>query len=241
MSGPKNKRGSTLAAAAVATFFVGGVWVLLMSAVAGTERAVQLPDQLKKHHTQRPLVTISENGGDTRSMPTAQQDALAPISDEPASLLWPVRGTHLSSTFGFRINPITGEGQVHRGVDVPVPCGSEVVAVEEGTVTFAEWTAGGGNTVGIAHDGGWVTRYAHLARLAVRPGQHVSAGQLLGDSGDTGAFSTGPHLHFEIWSGHTAVDPMAFNYRQQSGVAHPATAVACGKQAATAMGSADAF
>jgi murein DD-endopeptidase MepM/ murein hydrolase activator NlpD len=240
MSGSSTKRGSALATALFVTFFAAGAWVLVMALVLGTERKVELPAQLAKHHLAGPLVTISENT-DPRYVPASREDAMARVdATEPASLLWPTRTTRLSSTFGYRINPITGEGQLHRGVDVPAPCGSEVVAVEEGTVTFAEWTESSGNTISIAHEGGWVTRYAHLSRLAVHAGQHVAAGAHLGLTGDTGALSTGPHLHFEIWSGKSAVDPMAFRYRELRSAPAPSTAVACGKArpaTAVAMGS----
>jgi murein DD-endopeptidase MepM/ murein hydrolase activator NlpD len=218
---------------------MAGVWVLLMMAMLGTEKAVELPKQLARHQSSRTLVTISENGTAPVTA-SARELNRAEAGDEPATLLWPTRTTRLSSTFGYRINPLTGENQLHRGVDVPAPCGTEVVAVEEGVVTFADWTDTAGNTISITHEGGWITRYAHLSKLRVHAGDRVEAGALIGFSGDTGTLSTGPHLHFEIWTGHTAVDPMAFRFRVMTGTAAPSPAVACGaskQPAAAAVGS----
>ncbi|WP_344144130.1 M23 family metallopeptidase [Polymorphospora rubra] len=86
----------------------------------------------------------------------------------------------------------------HYGVDVAGNSGMAIGAAYPGTVTFAGWTSGGGNTVTISHASGYVTRYLHMVRQAsVTVGQQVGQGQLLGYVGSTGN-STGPHLHFEI-------------------------------------------
>jgi murein DD-endopeptidase MepM/ murein hydrolase activator NlpD len=209
-----------------------------MMAVLGTEKPVELPKQLARHQSSRTLVTISENGNApvTQARASAQRAEVGEAGDESATLLWPTRSTRLSSGFGYRVNPVTGENQLHRGVDIPVPCGTEVVAVEEGVVTFADWTDTSGNTISITHEGGWITRYAHLSKLRVHAGQRVDAGATLGFSGDTGTLSSGPHLHLEIWTGHTAVDPMAFRFRVLTGTPAPSPVVACGasRQAAQA-------
>jgi murein DD-endopeptidase MepM/ murein hydrolase activator NlpD len=211
--------------------FVGcvavGCWVLVMTFVLGSTRPVVLPKQLASRHVSGPIVTISANTW-TEADARPQRPVEAGSDDQSASLMWPTRVARLSSTFGYRINPISHEGQVHQGIDVPAPCGTEVVAAEEGIVTVAEWTHTAGNIVVIAHDGGWVTRYLHLSRSRVHAGQRVGAGELIAFSGDTGSMSTGPHLHFEVWSGKTAVDPMSFRYRALGGTAHP-LAVVCEK------------
>ncbi len=146
-----------------------------------------------------------------------------PVSDTTdveATLLWPTRQTKLSSDFGYRMNPVTGQAhQLHAGVDVPVPTGTEVVAVEEGVVTFAGWTESAGFMISIAHDGGWTTRYAHLSHTRARVGEHVVPGETIAYSGDTGTMTTGAHLHFEIWNGKSPMNPMAFRYRHLAGSA----------------------
>jgi murein DD-endopeptidase MepM/ murein hydrolase activator NlpD len=208
-----------------------GGWLLLMAIFLATSKPAPVHPAPR---VEGPAVVMTDTtwSSGARAARTTGGDA---------TLLWPAHSTELSSGFGHRLNPLTGEGQEHRGVDIPLPCGSEVVAVDEGTVTFAEWTEASGYTISVAHDGGWKTRYAHLAKLQVRAGQHVLAGELLGESGDTGSLSTGPHLHLEIWSGETPIDPMAFRYRR---LASPSTltAVNCGPKRdgkVSALGSID--
>jgi murein DD-endopeptidase MepM/ murein hydrolase activator NlpD len=141
---------------------------------------------------------------------------------ELGGFVWPTSVTRLNSGFGFRVNPISGdESQFHRGVDIAVGLGTEVTAASDGVVSFARWTNSSGNTIVITHPDGWSTRYAHLMRVSVRDGEMVRAGQRIGLSGDTGRQSTGPHLHFEVWKGGRAVDPITLDYRH-----HIRTAVA---------------
>ncbi|MCS6958562.1 MAG: M23 family metallopeptidase [Pseudanabaenaceae cyanobacterium SKYGB_i_bin29] len=105
----------------------------------------------------------------------------------------------ISSVFGYRIHPITGEERFHQGTDIAAPAGTPVLAAWEGTVEIAGWLGGLGFAVVIAHDNGnRETRYGHLSHILVEPGQTVSQGQPIGLVGSTG-LSTGPHLHFELW------------------------------------------
>jgi murein DD-endopeptidase MepM/ murein hydrolase activator NlpD len=85
----------------------------------------------------------------------------------------------------------------HHGTDVGVPEGTPVYASNSGTVAIAEYEGGYGNVVYINHPDGWQTRYAHLSRMLVRPGQTVNQGKQIALSGNTGV-GTGAHLHFEI-------------------------------------------
>lgn len=163
----------------------------------------------------RSLVTVSAatclEDDDEDPVQPAPPQATKRIEHE-AAILWPAPTSALSSSFGPRTNPIDGRRpQFHRGVDIPVPCGTAVLAAEDGAVIFAQATKGSGNTVKLAHAGGWVTRYAHLSRIDVSAGAAIRAGQKLGVSGSTGR-STGPHLHFEIIRAGYAYDPLAFRY-----------------------------
>jgi murein DD-endopeptidase MepM/ murein hydrolase activator NlpD len=151
------------------------------------------------------------------------------VGNEPVTLLWPTRETRLSSGFGYRMNPITEHEQLHNGVDVPAPCGSEVVAVEDGEVVFSAWTGSAGNVIKISHDGGWATHYLHLAQRTVAVGAHVVAGSRIGLSGDTGSMTTGPHLHFEVWKDDVVWDPLSFNYRHLPLTAPPTRFAWCGE------------
>lgn len=143
-------------------------------------------------------------------------DPKQPAAAEKVMLTWPIRALKLSSGFGHRVHPVTGDRRLHRGVDVPAPCGTEVVAVEDGTVIFSDWTDSAGNVIKLSHDGGWQTVYMHLARTLVAPGMKVKAGELLALSGSTGRLTTGPHLHFEIHKGTSPFNPLAFYFHAPS-------------------------
>lgn len=121
----------------------------------------------------------------------------------------PIRDARLTSRFGPRIDPITGQrGRMHRGVDYAAPTGTPVLATASGTVVLAGWCSRGtGNCVVIDHGDGWKSQYFHLSRVDVAAGARVGQGQRVGGLGSTGR-STGPHLHFQIGRGREAFDPM---------------------------------
>jgi len=117
-------------------------------------------------------------------------------------------GVLLTSRFGARAAPLAGASRLHPGLDLAAPYGSAVVARSPGLVIAAGWAGGYGNCVVIDHGGGVQTRYGHLSRIAVRVGQHVDPGALLGAVGSTG-LSTGPHLHYEVRVNGAAINPLA--------------------------------
>lgn len=123
----------------------------------------------------------------------------------------PITGAVISSGFGWRIHPVTGEKTLHKGVDFAAPIGTPIFAAADGMVTDAGWTDGGyGNIVELRHSDGSVTLYAHASKVYVAKGQVVNKGQAIAEVGTTGR-STGPHLHFEVQpDGKTAVDPMDY-------------------------------
>ncbi|MDI1465398.1 M23 family metallopeptidase [Catellatospora sp. KI3] len=145
---------------------------------------------------------------DNRKTATAARWALAAVI-VASGLLLPARPA--AAATGAMIQPVDGTvtgvlsnrcgstDSDHYGVDIAGDSGRAIGAAYPGTVTFAGWTSGGGNTVAVSHAGGYVTRYLHMVQApAVAAGQAVRQGQLLGYVGSTGN-STGPHLHFEIW------------------------------------------
>ncbi|WP_052761975.1 M23 family metallopeptidase [Aurantiacibacter luteus] len=119
----------------------------------------------------------------------------------------PVSGARLSSDYGYRVHPVSGRGASHHGVDLAVASGTPVVATSDGVVEMASWWGGYGLMVALDHGGGMETRYAHLSSIAVRPGDRVMQGQVIGRSGSTGN-STGPHVHYEVRMGGQSVDPL---------------------------------
>lgn len=123
-------------------------------------------------------------------------------------LLRPAPGP-ITSGFGPRVHPVTGEYRMHEGVDIAAPTGTPVVAAAAGTVVYAGAAGGYGLLVIVDHGGGLTTRYGHLSRIAVGPGDPLTGGAAIGAVGSTG-LSTGPHLHFEVRVDGVAQDPLAF-------------------------------
>lgn len=126
------------------------------------------------------------------------------------NFIWPCPScTYITSRFGLRIHPITGDRKSHNGLDIGAGYGAAIVAADGGTVSWADVKGGYGNCVMIDHGNGYVTLYGHMSSIAVSKGQSVSQGDTIGYVGSTG-LSTGPHLHFEIHSGGGLIDPEQF-------------------------------
>ena len=135
----------------------------------------------------------------------------AGMGQQRSGLIMPVIGGHITSGFGLRRHPILGYSRLHAGIDFGAAYGSPIYAVSDGTVAFAGWHGGHGNFVKLEHGGGFGTGYGHMSRIAVSPGTHVNAGQVIGYVGSTG-LSTGPHLHYELYKGGAPVNPMSVSF-----------------------------
>ncbi len=103
----------------------------------------------------------------------------------------------ISSPFGYRVHPITGNKKFHDGVDIAVPTGTKLYSAVTGKVTSAHYSDSAGNMVTVQTESGWEVTYMHMDSLSVRAGQAVFKGQFVGCSGNTGN-STGPHLHIQV-------------------------------------------
>lgn len=112
----------------------------------------------------------------------------------------------LTSSYGYRLDPFTRLPSLHEGIDFVAPVGTPVVATAAGEVLRAEYAGAYGNLVELVHPQGFVTRYAHLKTIAVRPGEQVAQHAVLGTLGNTGR-STGPHLHYEVHFKGRAMHP----------------------------------
>lgn len=115
----------------------------------------------------------------------------------------------ISSSYGWRIHPITGKKSMHTGTDIPAPSGTKVKAAGSGKVILAGWYGAYGNAVIIDHGAGYTSLYGHNSSLAVAVGDTVVAGQIVSYVGSTG-LSTGPHLHFEVRINGEPTNPLAF-------------------------------
>lgn len=138
----------------------------------------------------------------------ATPDVAAVAAASPSILaVVPIKAT-ISSGFGDRINPVTHKQAFHPGVDYAAPIGTPVVSASDGTVStvyYEKWHMG--HVVEIDHGGGLKTRYTHLDAATVKTGDHVTAGQQIATSGNSGV-TTGPHMHFEVWQNGEPIDPV---------------------------------
>lgn len=122
---------------------------------------------------------------------------------------WPVRKGWISSRFGERNDPFTGERVQHKGLDFAGTRGTDVLSVASGVVIWAANRAAYGKTVEIDHGNGYRTRYAHNESLAVSAGDHVTAGQVIAKMGSSGRASA-PHVHFEVLKNGATINPSSF-------------------------------
>ena len=123
-----------------------------------------------------------------------------------------------------RRHPILGYARAHNGVDYHAPTGAAVGAVAQGVITMAGWTAGGGRTVKVRHPNNYETEYLHLSSIAVRAGQRVAQGDLVGRVGKTG-LATGPHLHYGLKKNGRYVNPVLEHRAMPPGEPVPAAFV----------------
>jgi murein DD-endopeptidase MepM/ murein hydrolase activator NlpD len=123
----------------------------------------------------------------------------------------PVNSTRITSKFGMRMHPLLGYSRMHKGIDFGAPYGAAIMAASDGVVSFAGWHGGHGRYVMVKHSGNLTTAYAHMSRMLVRVGAHVSAGQVIGYVGSTG-LSTGPHLHYEVYRNGQAINPRSLQF-----------------------------
>ncbi|WP_174279981.1 M23 family metallopeptidase, partial [Sphingomonas bacterium] len=130
-------------------------------------------------------------------------------NERRGELAMPVAG-HITSGFGPRFHPILGFTRLHQGIDIGAPVGTPVIAVVDGRVQRTGWTGGSGNYIELVHTPTLATAYRHLSRIAVRPGEMVRRGAVIGYVGSTG-LSTGPHLHWEVWRDGKPVNPMGLS------------------------------
>jgi murein DD-endopeptidase MepM/ murein hydrolase activator NlpD len=121
----------------------------------------------------------------------------------------PIAGAPITSGFGYRTDPITGQQALHAGIDFGASCGTPIHAGGSGVVLSAGPNGGYGNATVINHGGGLATLYGHQSAFAVSAGQTVAQGQVIGYVGSTGK-STGCHLHFEVRVNGTPVNPLGY-------------------------------
>lgn len=126
------------------------------------------------------------------------------------NFIWPCPASgRISSAFGDRNSPTEGASTNHKGIDIPAPSGSSIVAAADGKVVISTYSYSAGNYIMIDHGGGLTTVYMHCSQLLVKEGETVKQGQTIAKVGSTG-YSTGPHLHFGVRSGGSYVNPSGY-------------------------------
>jgi murein DD-endopeptidase MepM/ murein hydrolase activator NlpD len=156
---------------------------------------------------------LNSIGQDANNHAFELQHLLSTLSQQKALLssiptFSPVDGW-ITSGFGRRVSPFTGEKGVHQGIDIAAPIGTPILAPADGVVIFTGAKDGFGNFIMIAHGYGVVTRYGHNLQNMVQPGQKVSRGEQIATVGMTGR-TTGPHCHYEIVVNGKTENPQKF-------------------------------
>jgi murein DD-endopeptidase MepM/ murein hydrolase activator NlpD len=141
----------------------------------------------------------------------------------------PVHDANLGSTFGWRIDPITGRSALHTGLDFPAETGTPIYSAAGGMVVTQEFHFQYGNMIEIDHGNNLITRYAHASKVLVKKGDLIKRGQKIAEVGTSGR-STGPHLHFEVLVQGVPQDPQKF---LNAGRHLPGAQVAQSKELAT--------
>jgi murein DD-endopeptidase MepM/ murein hydrolase activator NlpD len=191
-----------------------------LAGIGGSERFTRMSNldnaelvkstALKLELIRRKMVVQSKSYDEVSELIKNKEDLL---SHTPA--IQPVSNKDLnriSSGFGYRIHPVYKFAKMHEGLDFTAPRGTDVYAAADGVIAVANVSSSGyGNEIVINHGYGYKTRYAHLNGFAVRQGQKVKRGELIGYVGNTG-LSTAPHLHYEVEKDGFKVDPINFFY-----------------------------
>ena len=123
--------------------------------------------------------------------------------------MWPTTSRWVTSGFGGRTSPGGVGSTNHKGIDIGAGAGSPIYAADGGIVASAGWNVARGYYVIVTHSNGMSTLYQHCSALYTSAGKYVSKGQTIAAVGSTG-YSTGPHLHFEVWVNGVPVDPMGY-------------------------------
>ena len=192
-----------------------GVSELGMGGASGAENLTlgYLPLHRQDLTSRKIRAFLRELAEEVRLEEVQQQELLLSMRANRESLsvipsIWPTEGT-VTSDFGPRFSPFTGQVQQHNGLDISARVGTPIYAPARGTVMSAGNDGAYGISLDINHGGGISTKYAHMQKFTVKPGQTVERGDLIGYVGRTGRV-TGPHLHYEVRLNGLATNPYAY-------------------------------
>jgi murein DD-endopeptidase MepM/ murein hydrolase activator NlpD len=191
-----------------------GLIVLAATAFSQPALAVGIPapqrgDKIEGPTLQQPAPAQGDSQFHALFMSWKKADAVATPGAISVPSSKPVQTATYTSGYGVRSDPFRGSAAMHAGIDLAAPQGTPIYATADGVVQRAEWSGGYGNMVEIDHGKGLQTRFGHLSRILVHPGERVVRGQEIGMMGSTGR-STGSHLHYEVRIDGHAVNPVPF-------------------------------
>lgn len=180
--------------------------------VGGEEISVSNDDLLQLAQVSRN--ELQEVNNLLRSMQESMPVTLQRAIDKQATLegtpsIWPTKSQVITSSFGYRSDPLTGNISFHSGIDIGASTGDPVYAAANGTVIAAEYSPSRGNYIVIRHMNGLETWYMHLSKIEVRVNQKVTKSKRIGKVGSTGR-STGSHLHFEVVKNGDVINPLPY-------------------------------
>ena len=179
--------------------------------MGGAQSTMLPPQNLTLSQFNEKVATLSrqmESRSDMLNLLEAQLFEMA-VKKKAMPTMMPVNSPYNASSFGYRIDPFTGQQAMHEGIDFMADVGTPVVAAAGGVVQFAGFHPQYGYMIDIDHGNDLVTRYAHLSKVLVKEGDLIQRGRRIAESGTTGR-STGPHLHFEVRFRGAAQNPMKF-------------------------------
>jgi murein DD-endopeptidase MepM/ murein hydrolase activator NlpD len=198
-------------AAPIERSYGGGDYYQELASYSTQEGIIETQKRLQ--YIQQQLVNQSKSYDELLLLSKKQDQFLASL---PA--IQPVDNRDLkrmASGFGFRIHPIYRVARMHTGLDFTADIGTEIYATGDGVVKSPDGGSGYGLHIVIDHSFGYQTLYAHMSRMAVRPGEKVKRGQIIGYVGNTGV-SSGPHLHYEVIKNGQKVNPAYYFYNDLS-------------------------
>lgn len=188
--------GSLSNGAAVEVLGTSGEWTIIKY---NNKEAYVYTQYLSK---EKPADAVSTPSGST---------AAGSVAASGGSFVRPVDGGPITSPFGMRTDPINGTQRMHNGIDIGVGTGTNLKALGNGKVSSVSWNEGGGKTIKITYDNGMSSTYMHCQDAVLSEGAVVTAGQTVGHTNNTGTWTTGPHLHFELRDANgNAVNPQDY-------------------------------
>lgn len=168
-----------------------------------SDLSLEMPERI----TDEALIEISNAAAALKTKLSVLQNMR--IHSHISDRFMPKINQRVSSGFGYRTHPVTGESARHQGIDIPRPMGSNIRPAAPGMVVFSGWRNGYGNVIEIDHLNGYYTLYAHNSENLVEVGEMVTRQTIIGKVGMTGT-ATSPHIHLEVHYSGRQINPMAF-------------------------------